>query len=107
MDFNGNLSKSEFGRYLFVHEARRYQSQNLTLAGSQSLKKGLQARDDFVGFAPLAIPPNRHHHSVQHVLVAERFGQEIDRSALHSPDAHRNIAMAGHKDDWNLNVRPG
>jgi hypothetical protein len=32
MDLHGNFGKSEFGRYLFVHEARRYQSQNLALA---------------------------------------------------------------------------
>ena len=68
---------------------------------------GLQVRGVLVGFASLAIPFNRHRHSVQHVLVAKRLGQEIDRSALHRPDGHRNVAMAGHEDDWNLNVGLG
>jgi hypothetical protein len=67
----------------------------------------VQVRDDLVGFAPFSIPFDRRHHSVQHVLVAKRFGQEIDRSALHGPDGHRNVAMASHEDDWNVNVRLG
>jgi hypothetical protein len=41
MNLHGNLGKLNLGCYLFVHEARRYQSQNLSLAGSQGLKMGL------------------------------------------------------------------
>src|ERR1700675_378080 len=63
MDLHGNLGKSEFGCYLFVHEAGRYRSQNLSLAGTQGLKEGLQVRDDLIGFAPLPIAFDRHHHS--------------------------------------------
>src|SRR3984957_13263223 len=107
MDLYGNLGKPKFGCYLFVHEARRYQSQNLPLAGSQSLKLALQVRDDCVGLASLPIPLDRHHHSVEHLLVTKRFGQKIDCSPLHGPDGHRNVAMASHKDDWNMNVRLG
>jgi hypothetical protein len=40
-------------------------------------------------------------------LIAKRFGQEIDRSAFHGPDRHWDIAVASHKDDWNVNVRLG
>src|ERR1700733_8999294 len=107
MDLDGDIGKSEFGCYLFVHEARRYQSQNFPLAGSQSLEVALQVRGDLVGLASLTIPLDRRHHSVQHLLVAKWFSQEIDRSALHGPDGHRNVAMAGHKDDRNMNVRLG
>jgi hypothetical protein len=39
--------------------------------------------------------------------VAERLAQEIDCSSPHGHDRHRDIAMAGRKDDWNVNVRLG
>src|ERR1700722_7088798 len=107
VDLHGNLRKSKFGGYLFVHEAGRYQSQNLPLAGGQGLEKRSQIRDYLVGFPTLPIPIDRRHHSVQHVLVTKRFGQEIDRAALHGPDGHRNVAVASHEDDWNMDIRPG
>jgi hypothetical protein len=40
-------------------------------------------------------------------LLAEGLAQEIHRSSLHGPARHRDIAMAGHKNDWNVNVRFG
>ncbi len=107
MDLHGNLSKANFGCYLFVHEAGSDQSQNLPLAGGQGLEKSLQVRDGLLNFAPLPIPFNRRHHRIQHVLIAKWFGQEIDRSALHGPDRHRYIAVASYKNDWNVNVRLG
>jgi hypothetical protein len=55
MELHGNLGKSKFGCYLFIHEAGRYQNQNLPLAGSQGFKKRLQMRDYLVSFAPLSI----------------------------------------------------
>src|SRR5882724_1714554 len=40
-------------------------------------------------------------------VAEKRFGQEIDRSALHGPHGHRNVAMAAHENDRNMNVRLG
>ena len=107
MDLHGNLGKSQLGSYLLVHEAGSDQSQNVPLARGQGLKQRLQTCDDFIGFAPSPIPINGRYNGIEHVLIAKRLGQEIDRSALHGPDRHRNIAMAGHEDDWNVNVRLG
>src|ERR1700722_18371992 len=64
-------------------------------------------RDYLVSFAPLPIPSNRRHHSVQHFLLAKRLGQKIDRSTLHGPDSHRDVAMTSHEDDWNVDVSLG
>src|SRR3981081_3192569 len=107
MDLHGNLSQANLGRNLLVHQAGSDQSQNLALARGHGFKQGLHVRHRLLDFAPPAIPFNRGHHGIQHVLIAKRFGQEIDRAALHGPDGHRNIAMAGHKDDWNMNIRLG
>src|SRR6267142_3449549 len=94
MDLHGNFGQPEFRCYLLVQETRRYQSKNFPLARGQSVEKCLQVRDNLVCVAPLPISLNRRHYSVQHLLVAKWLGQEIDRSALHGPDAHRDIAMA-------------
>ena len=107
MDLHGNLGKPKFGCYLLVHQAGRHQCHNLPLASTQGLKKGPHIRDDPVGLTPLPIVFDRLHDSVEHVLIAKRLGQEIDRSSLHGPDAHRDVAMAGHEDNWNVNVRFG
>src|SRR5207302_10614833 len=32
-------------------------------------------------------------------LIAKRFGQELDRTALHGPNRHRNIGMAADEDN--------
>ena len=36
---------------------------------------------------------------VQQILIAKRFGQELDRTALHRPNRHRNIGMAADEDN--------
>src|ERR1700721_2010248 len=107
MNFHGNLGKSKFGCYLFVHEAGGYQSQNLPLAGGQGLKQRLQVDDYLVRLAPLSIPLDRRHYGIEHVLIAKWLSQEIDCSSLHDPNGHRNVAMAGHEDNWNVNYRFG
>ena len=71
------------------------------------LKQRLQVHDYLVRLAPLSIPVDRRHYGIEHVLITKRLGQEIDRSSLHGPDGHRNVAMAGHEDNWNVNFRFG
>jgi hypothetical protein len=105
VDLHGNFGQPEFRCYLLVQETRRYQSKNFPLARGQGVEMCLQVRDNLVCVAPLSISLNRRHHSVQHLLVAKWLGQEIDRSALHGPDAHPDIAMAGHEDNRNVNIR--
>ncbi len=39
--------------------------------------------------------------------VAERLGQEIHRAGLHSPDAHRNVAVSGDQDDRQRDIQLG
>jgi len=38
-------------------------------------------------------------------LIAERLGQELDRSTLYRPDGHRDVTVSGDENDRNLNVR--
>src|ERR1700722_11478492 len=62
---------------------------------------------DLLFSAPLAVLIERAHHGIQHVLVAKRLWEEVDGSSLHRFHRHRNVAMAGHEDDRNVNARLG
>src|SRR5882762_637288 len=44
---------------------------------------------------------------MEHLLMAERLGQEVDCSGLHRLDRHRNIAMTRHEDDRDVDTRLG
>jgi|GraSoi_2013_20cm_1033751.scaffolds.fasta_scaffold45452_1 hypothetical protein len=46
----------------------------------------------------------RRRHRVDHVLIAKRLWQEVDRTGLHSPHRHRDVAMSGRRHDraWEV-----
>src|SRR5260370_26526172 len=44
---------------------------------------------------------------MQHVLIAKRLGQKIDRAGFHGLDGHGYIAVAGHEYDRNMDIRLG
>src|ERR1700730_11694739 len=56
-------------------------------------------------------PPSRHFaffdpdrapmHRIEDLLITKRLRQKIDRSRLHRPYRHRDIAISRHEDDWN------
>ena len=94
MELHGNLGKSELGCYLFVHEAGRNQSQNL-VAGVRNQEALANARLS-CRFRAACDPFNRHRYGV-HVLT-QTVWRKIDCPALHGPDAHRNVAKAGHEE---------
>jgi hypothetical protein len=54
--------------------------------------------------AAFLITLERPDHGIQDILVAERFGQEVDGSSLHRLDRHRDVAVTRHEDDRNANV---
>jgi hypothetical protein len=41
---------------------------------------------------------------VQQILISNRFGQELDRAALHGPNRHRDIGVATHEDDLHAQI---
>ncbi len=45
---------------------------------------------------------NDSGHRVEHLLLAERFGQEIDGARLHRLHGHRDITVASHEDDRDV-----
>jgi len=49
--------------------------------------------------APGAVLRDRQLDRIQQILVANGFGQKLDRTRLHGPDRHRNIGVAADEDD--------
>jgi hypothetical protein len=71
---------------------------NLASAASASLaKKSIDPAVValFVLLATAAIFLKRYANRVEHVLLAKRLGQELDRSGFHRLHRHRNVAMPG------------
>src|ERR1700724_2289483 len=75
----------------------------------RSRGEGLEARpqrgDRRFVLQPRAISREAQLDRVQQVLIAERLGQELDRSSLYRLNGHRDIAVSGDEDDRNVNVR--
>src|SRR5580704_12363197 len=44
---------------------------------------------------------------VEQVLIPEGLGQELYGAGFHGPHRHRDIAMGGNEDYWDLNARIG
>jgi hypothetical protein len=59
----------------------------------------------FFLLAPGAMPLEAQLDRVEQVLVAQRLGHELDGTALHRLDRHRDIAVAGDEDDRQ--AKPG
>jgi hypothetical protein len=41
---------------------------------------------------------------VQQILIPNRFGQELDRTALHGPNRHRDIGVTADEDNWHTQI---
>jgi hypothetical protein len=46
----------------------------------------------------------RELNRIEHILIAKWFRQKLNRPRLHSLHGHRDVAVASHEDDRNLDV---
>ena len=58
-----------------------------------------------LAIASLPVPFDRLRNGIQHVLLAKRLRQEIDRSCFHSPDRHGDVSVARYHDNGDVNIR--
>src|SRR6267142_2615710 len=98
MNFDRYLTQAQLTRDLLVHLACGHQCHHLALArGQRSVTIDDGDRLLLTGaLQPVAVDGSGHR--VDHVLVAERLWQEIDRTGLHGSDRHRNVAVSRHQD---------
>src|SRR5438045_3184181 len=107
MDFYGNLAEPDLVGDLLVETASRHQGHHLTLAGGEGLEARPQPGQGLFVLQPSAVARDALLDRVEQILVAEGLGQELDRSALHRPDGHRNVAVSGDEDDREVDIRGG
>src|SRR5271154_960916 len=107
MDFYGDFADADLIGDLLVETASRHQGHHLTLAGGESLEARPQPGQSFFILQPSAVARDAQLDRVEQILVAEWLGQELDRAALHRPDGHRDVAIPGDEDDWEVDVRGG
>src|SRR6202035_3180440 len=105
VDFYSDLADADVVGDLFVKAAGHHQGHYLTLAGGEGLEARPQRGDRRFILQPRAISREAQLDRVQQVLIAERLGQELDRSSLYRLDGHRDVAVSGDEDDRNVNVR--
>src|SRR4029077_3826845 len=98
MDLEGYLTDAELSRSLLVEEAADDQRQHVPLSRCQrriALQKGAH-----LGTleACVAVLSQTSLHSVQQIVVAERFGQKVHRAALDGANGRWDVSIAGNED---------
>src|SRR5262249_22271362 len=105
MDFYGDLADADVIGDLLVEAASGHQGHHLTLTGRESLEAPPQRGDCLFVFHPRPISGEPELNRIQQVLIAERYREEVDRSSLYCLYGHGDVAVAGYKDNRNVNVR--
>src|SRR6266852_8548543 len=107
MDLYGDLTGSQFSGNLFIRPAGDHQRENLLFTRGQRFKPLPQLCNFRLFLTSGAVAFQGKLNRIQQILIAEWFGQELDRSRLYCPHGHGDIAVAGDKYDWNANVSLG
>src|SRR5215831_2076311 len=103
--FYSDLADAEVVGDLLVEAAGYHQSHHLALTGGEGFKARAYRGGCLFVLPPCAISSEALLNGVQQVLIAERLGQELDRSIFYRPDRHRDVAVSGDDNDRDLNVR--
>ena len=109
MDLDGDLAEPQFRGRPACSSVRRDEGQHLLLRAVNSSKSAFSsfAAAPPFAFRSCSIPGEPNLNRIQHVLIAKRLGQELDRTGPHRFHCHGNIAVAGHEYDGNLDARLG
>jgi hypothetical protein len=91
-------------RDLFVQTAGHHHGHHLAFAGGERLEARPQGGDCPFVLQPRSISRKAQLNRVQQILIAERLGQELDRSSLYRLDGHRDVAVSGDENDRDVNV---
>src|ERR1017187_1619534 len=101
MDLHGDFAGSELKRNLLIEHARNYQSHDFALAWGERFVVLSQLAKFALLLTRCPIAIQSLMNRIQQILVPEWLGQELDRAGFHGLYRHRNISMAGDKDDGN------
>ncbi|MNN04850.1 hypothetical protein D3C81_1175890 [compost metagenome] len=107
MNLDRYLADADLARNLLVEQPGHGQRHDLGLARRQRLVVGAQRLHLPHPQAPNPVFVERGGHRVEQVLVADRLGQEVLGAGLHRRHGHRNVAVAGHEDDGDVDAHLG
>lgn len=104
MGLDGCFAGSDRIGYLFVQETRNDPRKQFSFTRCQRFKAlpqlcnfGFLCTSGKVSLQPLL-------NCIEQLLVTEWLGEEFNRSRLHSPHGHGNVAMGTDENDGNVNV---
>src|SRR5262245_49436500 len=99
VDLHGDLTHIKVTRNLFVQSAGDHMRHDLPLPQGQRGKALAQSFDYASILTPLSISLDAELNRVKQLLIAERLGEELDRTGLHRPHTHGDVAVASDEDD--------
>ncbi|HEX9405189.1 MAG TPA: hypothetical protein VF917_12215, partial [Steroidobacteraceae bacterium] len=98
MNLHRHLAQSELGGDLLVRAPDDDKSHDVPLALGQGGVALPQIGDERGVPAPVPIALDRRLNRIEHVLIPEGLGQEVEGAGLHCPNAHPDIPMARDED---------
>src|ERR1700733_8793441 len=107
LNLHGTFRGSKLVRDLLVEHARDNHGNHLALARSQRVEAPFEDHYFLFLFTSGAISLQCDTNSIQQILITEWLGEEFNRPSLHGANTHRDVAMAGEKDDRNINLPGG
>src|SRR3984957_6843026 len=105
MNLYSVFGDSNLSRSLFVGHAGDDHGDDFALSWRERCEAFPQRRNFHPSLASRAIPLQRDLNRIQQILVAERFGEELDGSRLYGPHGHRDVTVGANKDNRDINLR--
>src|SRR3974390_3606068 len=105
MHLYGGFGGADVGGNLFVQTTGRDPDHALTLAGAERVEALPDHIQCFLALPPRTIAREAGLDGVEQVLLAERFGEELDGPSLHRLHRHRDVAVRRNEDDRQFPVR--
>lgn len=107
MDLHGSFRDAQIASDLLIQPSGSDLSQNYALTGRQHIESRTARAHCCLILPALTVSGETDIYCVQKILFPERLCKKLDGAGLHRPYAHRDVAMAGNKDDRERAARRG
>jgi hypothetical protein len=107
MDLHRRLGDAHVIGNLFVEAASHDLDHDLALAGTERVETLSEGVQSLLALSAGTIARKASLDRIEEVLITERLREEFYGTSLHGSYAHRNVAVRGDEDDWEMPVRRG
>src|SRR5277367_469158 len=105
LDLDGDFTGSEFRSHLLIEHSRNHHAHDLALPRGQRFVSLLQLGKLNAPLAHYPVAVQSLVNRVQQILIAKRLGKKLHGPGFHGTHRHRNISVAGDKNDGNPDAR--